>query len=398
MDIQTLIIVTLANVFSVSLAMPALMGWRVSPGARYAQGAIVAQAVAWGCFLLARAIDDRTFSSLWMAWLSLCFVFSWHAMQHWLAPRAGSWAVWAVAVLTPVGYWAGFGHYAFRVAWANFGLAALMIAVCISIVLPAPHAGRRWRGVMFVALGALAIVTLWRGVLGGFFTELYPHLRAPHPANLIAALLHPVVITLLTMASLAAWREEAERELQRQAQTDLLTGLLNRRAFVERAEAALAEARRYRDPMALLVIDLDRFKQINDLGGHAAGDQALQLFADALRGCMRKGELACRYGGEEFCVLLARAEAGAATSFDARLREAVRQRNETRTAAPLAYSAGLAVMDDPARTLDDMLLEADRALYTAKQRGRGRLVHQDQELTVSTPTSLPAAALRLVTK
>ena len=398
MDIQTLIIVTLANVFSVSLAMPALMGWRVSPGARCAQVAIVMQAVAWGCFLLARAIDDRIFSSLWIGWLSLSFVFSWRAMEHWLTPRPGRWAVWLVAAATPIGYWAGFESYSFRVAWSNFGLGALMLAVCLAVALPAPHASRRWRGVMIAGLGALATVTIWRGVLGGFFPELYPHLRAPHPVNLFAALLHPVVVTLLTMASLAAWREEAERELQRQAQTDLLTGLLNRRAFAERAEAVLAEARRYSDPVALLVIDLDGFKQINDAGGHAAGDKALQVFADALRSCMRKGELACRYGGEEFCVLLSRAEAGAATAFDARLRDAVRKRNETRTAAPLAYSAGLAVMTDPSRTLDILLLEADAALYSAKQRGRGRLVYQERELSITPPPAAAPTALRLVTR
>src|SRR5687767_11874435 len=122
MDIQTLIIVTLANVFSVSLAMPVLMGWRVSPGARFVQAAIVVNAVGWGCFLLARAIDDRTFSSLWIGCLSLSFALTWHAMQHWLAPRAGSWVVWLITTLTPFGYWAGFEQYPFRVGWANFGL------------------------------------------------------------------------------------------------------------------------------------------------------------------------------------------------------------------------------------------------------------------------------------
>src|SRR5690606_36668241 len=117
--------------------------------------------------------------------------------------------------------------------------------------------------------------------------------------------------------------------------------------------------------------------------------KALQVFADALRSCMRKGEQACRYGGEVCCVLLSRAEVGAATAFDARLRDAVRKRNETRTAAPLAYSAGLAVMTDPSRTLDILLLEADAALYSAKQRGRGRLVYQERELSITPP---PAAA------
>nr|WP_297355324.1 GGDEF domain-containing protein [uncultured Caldimonas sp.] len=396
MDIQTLIIVTLANVFSISLALPAIMGWRVSAGARFAQGAIVTQALGWGSFLLARAIDDRFFSSLWIAWMSMSFVFTWHAMRHWLGPRPGRAAMWVIAALTPVGYWLGFGSYEFRVAWSNFGLAALMVGACVAIAWAAPQASRRWRGLMLASLGALAVVTVWRGVLGGFFPELYPHLRAPHPVNLAAALLQPVVTTLLTVASLVAWREEAEREIQRQAQTDLLTGLLNRRAFSERAEGALAEARRHHDPMVLLIIDLDHFKQINDEGGHAAGDQALQAFATALRSCMRKGELACRYGGEEFCVLLSRAGSEAAAVFDARLRAALRRYNEASDKNPLEFSAGLAVLGDPGFTLDDLLLEADQALYRAKQRGRSRLMHKDRELTPApAPGSQP---LRLITR
>ena len=111
---------------------------------------------------------------------------------------------------------------------------------------------------------ALAVVTLGRGILGAFFTELYPELRTPHPLNLAGAMLQHVALSLITLALLAAWHGEALQAMERIAATDGLTGLHNRRAFMEQAEMALATARRHQEPLAVLLLDLDHFKQIND--------------------------------------------------------------------------------------------------------------------------------------
>ncbi|HEX7382765.1 MAG TPA: GGDEF domain-containing protein [Burkholderiaceae bacterium] len=370
LDIQTLLVMMLATSFVLALALPVIMAGRVSAGARYVQAAMAAQALGWAAFLAARPLGDRPFSTLWIALLSASFALLWRGMAHWLRVRRGRRWVDALALATPLGYGLGFGHYAFRVGWANYGMAALMLAVCALLARPARSVSPRWRGLAGACLGALALVMLWRGTLGAFFTAQYPELRTPHPVNLIGTALYPLTLVLVTLAALVAWREEAERELQRLATTDGLTGLLNRPAFVQRAEGSLAWARRYGHRLSLLLVDLDHFKRVNDAGGHAAGDAALRRFADALRSCMRRGDLACRWGGEEFAVLLWQADASAALAFDARLRAALAALD--RGGPALEFSAGLALIVQAEESLDRHLQRADDALYRAKEAGRGR--------------------------
>ena len=374
LDVHTLFTVMLANVFAMSLAVPVVMGWRVSAAARCVLASSVAQAAAWGCFLLARPVHDRLFSTLWIGLLGVSFGFMWHAVEGWLGPRPGKRLLLALVVLTPIGYGLGFGSYPFRVGWANFGLSGLMLMVCVACAWPAPQASRRWRGLVVVSLGLLAFITAARGVLGAFFTAQYPELRAPHVINVAGALLNHITLTLATIGLLAGWHEEAERALRHQADTDGLTGLFNRRAWQERAELAFANAQRYGEPLSVLMIDIDHFKRINDQGGHEAGDRALRLIGERLRGSARHGDLVCRYGGEEFCVLLSRAGEAEAREVDKRLRAALGGALQGEAAQPVGFSSGLAVLgaDDP--RLDSLLRRADAALYTAKATGRGRLV------------------------
>jgi diguanylate cyclase (GGDEF)-like protein len=376
LDVQTLLVLMLTNVFTVALALPAIMGWRVSPGARCMQGSVIAQALGWASFLSARYVNDRWLSTLCMALLGASFVLMWHALDEWLGPRPGRRLIWAAAVLTPIGYGLGFDSYAFRVGWSNFGLALQMAVVCVALARPAAQASRRWRALVLGCLAALAVVTLWRGVLGAFFTEAYPYYRAPHPINILGAVLNHVCLVLTTMGFLVAWHEEAERELRKQANQDSLTGLLNRRAFTERAADLLALARRYNDHLTVLMIDIDYFKQINDRAGHAAGDRALQLMGQALQTCMRRGDLACRYGGEEFCVLLVRAGAASAAEFDRRLRRVVRELTAGDEPAALNFSTGVATRRADEQALEPLIERADQALYQAKAQGRGRLVRE----------------------
>lgn len=166
-----------------------------------------------------------------------------------------------------------------------------------------------------------------------------------------------------------------ERELYHQAAVDMLTGLANRRSFLDQLARAFAQARRQAQPLSVLYLDLDHFKLVNDRYGHAAGDEVLKSFADAVGQQVRAGDLVGRIGGEEFAVLLPDAGAAEAAEVAERIRAAVAGR-EIRTAAaqvPVTVSIGLASLGpehgDPQRLLDD----ADAALYAAKQAGRNRV-------------------------
>lgn len=389
LDVQTLLVVMMINMIALSIAIPAIMGWRVSVAARFAQGALIVQTLGWTCLVLSGGAFDRALSISALVGLSLGLALLWQSMRGWLGLRPGGRLVWALAVLTPLGYGIGFDSYPFRAGWSNFGLALQMSIVSLALLWRAPQANPRWRLIMASSLAALAVATAWRGVLAAFFTESYPSLRAPHPVNLVAAVLSNLTVVLNSVGLLVAWREEAERALQSLARTDSLTGLLNRRALQDEATALIAQARRHGDPVTVLLIDLDRFKQINDSRGHDSGDRALCLVASLLQAALRRGDLAGRWGGEEFCVLLARGGGQAGAAFDQRLRTALAERSMPELGFPLSFSAGMTTLRASDDTLQALLHRADHALYAAKAAGRGRLVVAGQESHL--PRTAPAA-------
>ena len=141
-------------------------------------------------------------------------------------------------------------------------------------------------------------------------------------------------------------------------------------------DRSLAASARYGHPLAVLMIDLDHFKQINDTRGHAAGDRALQLLARELIGAARAGDVVGRYGGEEFCVLMGQASHDAARAFDRRLRLRLTLAAQRELGFELGYSAGIALRDTQGDTLVAMLRRADAALYRAKDAGRARTLDE----------------------
>lgn len=159
-------------------------------------------------------------------------------------------------------------------------------------------------------------------------------------------------------------------DLQRLARTDELTGLDNRRSFKEKAQLKISTAKRYEVPMVCLALDLDHFKEINDTYGHAVGDLALVRVAELLREHTRDSDVICRYGGDEFLVILDHVGVEGARTVVERLMQAV---SEARVGpgAPLALSVG-AVAFEPSMDLPALMHAADMALYRAKRAGRGR--------------------------
>lgn len=159
-------------------------------------------------------------------------------------------------------------------------------------------------------------------------------------------------------------------DLQHLARTDELTGLDNRRAFKEKAQLKVSTARRYGVPMVCLALDLDRFKTINDTYGHAVGDQALVRVAELLREHTRDSDVVCRYGGDEFLVLLDHVGAEGAQVVIQRLLEGVAHAR-VGPDVPVALSVGAAAFDG-SMDLPALMHAADMALYRAKRGGRGR--------------------------
>ena len=168
-----------------------------------------------------------------------------------------------------------------------------------------------------------------------------------------------------------------ENELKIQATTDALTGLLNRRQFMLRADEELRRMERYGGSCALMMIDIDRFKLINDTYGHAAGDAALQEVANILAKAMRDTDLLGRIGGEEFAVVAVELQADSCWQIAERLRQSIAASAiymETDKQITLTVSVGVACCLSAADSITAMMKRADTALYQAKNRGRNCVV------------------------
>ncbi len=178
-----------------------------------------------------------------------------------------------------------------------------------------------------------------------------------------------IIITNLGFVLMCKTRAEAETRLQ--ARTDDLTGLANRRALDEEITSALAASNGSAQPFAVVMVDVDRFKFINDTHGHAVGDATLEAFAARLAGALRAPDRAFRYGGEEFCLLLAATDLADARALAERVREQVALPYE---GAMKALTASLGVTAwQPGDAADALFRRADRALYAAKSAGRNRV-------------------------
>ena len=171
-------------------------------------------------------------------------------------------------------------------------------------------------------------------------------------------------------------------ELQRLATQDPLTNCLNRRSFFQQAELAWAKSVAESQPLACIMTDIDRFKSINDTLGHMTGDKVIEAVAKVLQSSFRKTDLICRYGGEEFCILMPGAELQQAVKVAEQARAAIAKsvggQLKLKNPIDVTSSFGVASLTDEAKAIDGLVNQADKALYLAKQSGRNKVSRWDQ--------------------
>ncbi|HKS10774.1 MAG TPA: diguanylate cyclase [Pyrinomonadaceae bacterium] len=182
----------------------------------------------------------------------------------------------------------------------------------------------------------------------------------------------------------AEWQERAT-EFQLMSITDPLTTLPNRRYLEERLMEELNRSKRYDYPMSFLMIDIDDFKAYNDKNGHQAGDLALQITAHCLKGALRSADVASRYGGEEFCILLPQTGIVEAGTIADRIRQRVSTTHfphgKTQPLGHVTVSIGVSTFSSMVNTSENIIAAADRALYQAKHMGKDKIVFYGEENT-----------------
>ncbi len=236
----------------------------------------------------------------------------------------------------------------------------LGILYIVPVLLVTWHDGVGW-GIAFA--GATSLL---RAVVG---IE-----QMPVETSLLARLLNEVAyLTVLgvAMAGLSQLRR-TQAQLEQLATQDHLTNVLNARTFAGRLTQELERNRRYNRPMALLYLDLDDFKTVNDAHGHQTGDAVLRLVADAVRGAVRQADIVGRLGGDEFAVLMPETDSTVAQAAAARLAGDLR--TVFHGTPSVTASIGVVSCAGTEASTDDLLRRADQAMYEAKRAGKDRVV------------------------
>lgn len=274
------------------------------------------------------------------------------------------------------------------VADADLAIRASLVAAALAIcaVLSAYEVARGWndelrRGRLALAaiFAVMATVLALRSLLA--WIEPGSSLAAAYydPLQGVTALVNSIGIVCISIGLIMMANERTSGRHRQLALTDDLTGLPNRRCFIEQAERLGRRTQQSRAPVCVLMMDLDNFSQVNEQFGHAGGDEALMAFASLLRSQMRVDDLVARYGGEEFCALLLGAKVAEGTRIAESIRERVAATPINLRGQPhrLTVSIGVAALcrnDVPAA-----LQRADEALYQAKAQGRNKVVGRPDE-------------------
>jgi diguanylate cyclase (GGDEF)-like protein/hemerythrin-like metal-binding protein/PAS domain S-box-containing protein len=172
-------------------------------------------------------------------------------------------------------------------------------------------------------------------------------------------------------------QSKLENQLRKEATTDPLTGISNRRSFLNQFHKELERFKRYHEPASMLLADIDHFKKINDTYGHAAGDQVLRLFTKLTRQCLRSTDIFGRLGGEEFGIILASTEVDEAILFAERLRQTISETSVNTEQGDISFTISIGVADFGYldEMPEDITERADECLYQAKNKGRNKVEH-----------------------
>lgn len=342
------------------------------------------ESVAWALISLRGLIPDVASIPVPNLLLVACYALKLAALHEYLGRRWPRWkcllpVILMLALMVVLDY----DDFRGRLIYGSliYGAQVLMILQ----VLPTDTDSRKDRAwwLLYGATLVMMVILVLRALAGIFIPDRFATIGGALAPNAVQLLVFVSLIALDVLGSLGFVlmdKERSDRELRSLAMTDYLTKTRNRRAFTESAEQQMALAQRTGMPLALLMIDVDHFKRVNDEYGHAAGDAVLVEIAKVIGACIRRQDTLGRYGGEEFGVLLPSTDQEYAFVVAEKLRNAV-ERMSCRVGTKnisVSISIGIAICraecEKCSADLSKFLGDADRALYQAKRGGRNRTV------------------------
>jgi diguanylate cyclase (GGDEF)-like protein len=380
LDFFSITMAVAINFMAVAFALPWFIGQKISASARRSQQFLLLQGLAWVLILGASRTQSTFWSSaLSLAAISVAMTALWRlgrALSGWLSPRSSALRhlLAAGCILTPLGFLGLIQSLPERAAWfsACYGICTVLVG-CMALQ-PAKAAGKLWRHIVSGVGFVMGPVLLLRS-----YIALHPDWLQQFNAK--EAMIHQTLImapaicsTLLLLAILLAWRDESQRQSLERHQEDDLTGLPHRHTLVRQAQGMLRRAQRGHLPLSVVLLDMDQFQRVNRRHGYDVGNEALQLLSLALQKQMRGDEVAARWDGESFC-LLVHADAAGVQSLFTRLKSAIQLGLMHELQLSLDFSAGCVHVPEVWDSLnfDDLIHEALQALRQAKKNDQGGL-------------------------
>lgn len=383
LDVQTMLwVLTLS---SAVLGMTVLaVAWRVK--AQEGLG-------LWGAGLMVHALSHPAFGLRTLGWLETSIVsanlltgltFALHTLALMQFQRSRvrvipAWAVWTPLVLNVLAAWA-FLHDDY---WRNVLTSAfqtVLVAVFFSQAwapgLQPPRLTGRWAVV--VGAGLLLVTFIGRTISMALESRWDGHYNVPHHIQAATYFFGLAVLLVNSMGFVLMQMEDAISKQHKIAIHDRLTGLYNRHELLEVLGNWSAQSRRTGQPLAVLLLDIDHFKHVNDRYGHPVGDEVLREVAQRAKSRLRSSDFLARYGGEEFVALLPNTDVQGGVAVAEAIRHGIEER-AIQTAGldiPVTISIGVhaSVPTDQANATDAMIAASDRGLYRAKAEGCNRVV------------------------
>ena len=394
LHIPTMFAVIIATTLVLALSVAVVTGKENHGGLRPFIGALVLHSLAYTLFALRGRIPDVL--SIWLANVAVAALYALmlQAIADFQQRRLARWQLYAPIVVIACSFALLSSNLPGRVAVSS---AVFLFQACLLLHLlimrRSVTAGRgQYLVICGVALNVVSIVVRCI-ILYVAETETLVGIADPGLSQSVLYFSAFVAINLVAVGFVLMLKERADEKNRRMAVTDPLTGCWNRLRIQECAQIEMARRRRYGEPVSILMIDIDFFKQVNDRHGHLAGDRLLSAFANIVRSCLREADQFGRWGGEEFVVLLAASDAAAAATIGERIRRAV---------AASAFSDGLHVTASLGvaeyqvnESLEDWIGRADDALYAAKAAGRNRV---EPQLAVRSGQTVALNMVRIVWK
>jgi len=380
LDVPTMLLMTAAASLAMAGSLAAVRPERREGIGLWALG-LVLHAIAYVLYTLRGVVPDWASIVLANTLLGGTFALVLAAVHQFQGRALPWWRMLVPVAAITVLYALFIDDYRMRIIVSGV-LLPLQIGLALWSLWARPHRPAQWRGAaLFSAgLGLQVLLLGTRGVAAATYAIPVEGLMRGSVSQSFTFMAAFVVVILASLGFILMTKDRADAESRALAALDPLTGAANRRVLISALDRDVARAVRTREPVAVMMVDIDHFKHVNDRYGHPAGDKVLCNVVDVLRERVRAQDLVGRYGGEEFMVVLPDTDAAGAAQLARQLCQAVEAARCRVDGAQIGVTVSIGVAGgrlEPGDNWDMLISAADRALYQAKKNGRNRVEAAD---------------------